>query len=541
MLLILLVWGVLFFISNVTVMPRPIRVIRIPSDNSEKQQPSKSKEGEPSVLREPSGTTATTVPKPSTKKRPLPVASVAPVATSTAAPAPSRAAGSIFSARSSFSPLTTAVVVMAYNRRDYLEQTIRSLSSLEGIERTSVFISQDGDDGAVAAFAAGAGALFKNFGGHLRRPHELAQGKRVRPGGTGYLAAHFRSALGRLFDEKGFEFVVICEDDLVFSPDFVLLMERTSGILAGDPSVYCVSSWNDNGMQHLSLDPLKLYRTSYFPGLGWMMHRSLWAEIRDRWPGDHWDHWLRQSTVAKGRDCIAPVLARNHNIGVTGVNTHQGDYDRYLGNIAYNKDKVDWSKVDLSYLELKTYDAALRDLIARGSRADPAALAAAMGSPGVHVVPYLREVNYIQAANALGIFPAPRGHHRFAAVVKPNPDSWVVLVDARHSDFAPGPLRVLRQPTLEVVAAAQQTSCDATCAARSMRCDASQFDFINTCAELAKHFPCEQGCQLIVGDDIPNYVNDPTDYQHQMCLVTDASSTCQASHRSTKRICPCVK
>lgn len=37
----------------------------------------------------------------------------------------------------------------------------------------------------------------------------------------------------------------------------------------------------------------RLYRTDFFPGLGWMMARALWEEIGGDWPEQNWDHWMR--------------------------------------------------------------------------------------------------------------------------------------------------------------------------------------------------------------------------------------------------------
>ncbi|CAL8469319.1 g8860 [Coccomyxa elongata] len=42
------------------------------------------------------------------------------------------------------------------------------------------------------------------------------------------------------------------------------------------------------------------YRTSYFPGLGWMMRRELWLEIGIQFPKQAWDHWMRLNTTSKG-------------------------------------------------------------------------------------------------------------------------------------------------------------------------------------------------------------------------------------------------
>jgi hypothetical protein len=53
--------------------------------------------------------------------------------------------------------------------------------------------------------------------------------------------------------------------------DFLNLFEKTARLLDVDPSLICVSSWNDNSRNTLGVDPQLLMRTSYFPGLGWML------------------------------------------------------------------------------------------------------------------------------------------------------------------------------------------------------------------------------------------------------------------------------
>lgn len=56
-----------------------------------------------------------------------------------------------------------------------------------------------------------------------------------------------------------------------FSYDFLNLFERTAGLLDADPTLLCVSSWNDNSRASLGMDAQLLMRSSYFPGLGWML------------------------------------------------------------------------------------------------------------------------------------------------------------------------------------------------------------------------------------------------------------------------------
>ena len=107
------------------------------------------------------------------------------------------------------------------------------------------------------------------------------------------------------------------------SPDFFPYFEATAPLLDADPSLFCVSSWNDHGQVppllpvaccgsidigagaaaslpdclHLAdccpppalpqdrfvSNATQLYRSDFFPGLGWMLNRRVWESIRDRW------------------------------------------------------------------------------------------------------------------------------------------------------------------------------------------------------------------------------------------------------------------
>ena len=75
------------------------------------------------------------------------------------------------------------------------------------------------------------------------------------------------------------------EDDLLLSPDFLTLFVSAAWLLKADPSLWCVSAWNDQGFPHTTRDPSRLRRTDYFPGLGWMISAELWnSELRATWP-----------------------------------------------------------------------------------------------------------------------------------------------------------------------------------------------------------------------------------------------------------------
>ena len=129
---------------------------------------------------------------------------------------------------------------------------------------------------------------------------------------------------------------------MVFSPDFLHLFEATAWLLDAEPGgLWCVSSWNDNGFaaDH-AWDARRLFRTSFFPGLGWMMRRELWLELGPRWPLNHWDHWMRMPETAAGRGCVAPELNRNKNIGETGANMNRRAFRRFLASMAWAEQAV---------------------------------------------------------------------------------------------------------------------------------------------------------------------------------------------------------
>ncbi len=57
-------------------------------------------------------------------------------------------------------------------------------------------------------------------------------------------------------------------DDLVISPDFFQYFQATFPLLVQDESLFCVSAWNDNGLEVLvnKSEAQLLHRTDFFPG-----------------------------------------------------------------------------------------------------------------------------------------------------------------------------------------------------------------------------------------------------------------------------------
>ncbi|CAE8624108.1 unnamed protein product, partial [Polarella glacialis] len=87
----------------------------------------------------------------------------------------------------------------------------------------------------------------------------------------------------------------------------------------------------------------------FFPGLGWMMDKSMWSEVRDRWAVAFWDEFMRRPDVRKGRSCIRPEISRSFTFGEDGVSGGQF-FAGHLSRIKLNDVMIDWGKQDLRSL-----------------------------------------------------------------------------------------------------------------------------------------------------------------------------------------------
>ncbi|GAB4853013.1 hypothetical protein Ancab_017202 [Ancistrocladus abbreviatus] len=257
-----------------------------------------------------------------------------------------------------------AVVVMACNRADYLERTIKSILKYHDLvgSKYPLFISQDGTHPQVKDKALSYDQitymqdfwkldaprnLHLDYGPvHTERPGELIAYYKI--------ASHYKWALDELFYKHNFSKVVILEDDMEIAPDFFEYFEAAADLLDKDKSIMAVSSWNDNGQKQFVHDPYVLYRSDFFPGLGWMLSKPIWNELSPKWPKAYWDDWLRLQENHRGRQFIRPEVCRTYNFGKQGSSLGQF-FKQYLEPIKLNDVKVNWKSMDLSYLMEDNY------------------------------------------------------------------------------------------------------------------------------------------------------------------------------------------
>ncbi|XP_068320324.1 alpha-1,3-mannosyl-glycoprotein 2-beta-N-acetylglucosaminyltransferase-like [Pyrus communis] len=254
-----------------------------------------------------------------------------------------------------------AVVIMACNRADYLERTVKSVLKYQSsvASKFPLFVSQDGSHPAVKQKALSYDQLtymqhLDYEPVHAERPGELIAYYKI--------ARHYKWALDGLFYKHNFNRVIILEDDMEIAPDFFDYFEAAAALLDKDKSIMAVSSWNDNGQKQFVHDPKILYRSDFFPGLGWMLARSTWDELSPKWPKAYWDDWLRLKENHKGRQFIRPEVCRTYNFGEHGSSLGQF-FKQYLEPIKLNDVLVDWKSMDLSYLMEDKYIKHFADIV----------------------------------------------------------------------------------------------------------------------------------------------------------------------------------
>lgn len=212
-----------------------------------------------------------------------------------------------------------AVLIIACNRPTVDQIIKKSIQYRPSKKQFPIIVSLDCNDEPTAKVVES----FKDeitFMKHTNNdPIDLPK-KTMNLKGYYLLSRHFLWALNQVFITYGFETCLILEDDLNISPDIFEYFLATKKLLEIDDTLWCVSAWNDNGKDQLinSTATEKIYRTDFFPGLGWMLRKNIWLEFEPKWPPAFWDDWLRRPAQHKNRHCLRPEISRTSTFGKIG-------------------------------------------------------------------------------------------------------------------------------------------------------------------------------------------------------------------------------
>ncbi|NXC07665.1 MGAT1 acetylglucosaminyltransferase, partial [Orthonyx spaldingii] len=248
------------------------------------------------------------------------------------------------------------VLVLACDRSSVRRCLDGILRYRPSARRFPVIVSQDCGHAETARVIASYGPAVA----HIRQPDlsDIAVPPEHRKFQGYYrISRHYRWALGQVFRTFRYRAAIVVEDDLEVAPDFFEYFQAVLPLLQRDPSLWCVSAWNDNGKEAM-VDAGRaelLYRTDFFPGLGWLLLAELWDELEPKWPAAFWDDWMRQPEQRRGRSCVRPEVSRTVTFGRKGV-SHGQFFDQYLKFIKLNDRFVPFTQLDLSYLKKDEYE-----------------------------------------------------------------------------------------------------------------------------------------------------------------------------------------
>lgn len=193
---------------------------------------------------------------------------------------------------------------------------------------------------------------------------------------------HYVFVLKELFEKREHSEVILLEDDLALSPSLLNYYEQTFQLLYADPSLLCISAFNDNAYTSLlitnrmaeTFNVERLRRSAHFPNLALLFHREgynrVWKNQKLDSTTNGWDHWLRIRIDSLGGECVFPVVPRVRHLRSDNSTTASSA----LSNRLEKYPLVEESSVDLgnvSYLLLSNYDQSLLSTVLESSYVSP--------------------------------------------------------------------------------------------------------------------------------------------------------------------------
>ncbi|XP_062592751.1 protein O-linked-mannose beta-1,2-N-acetylglucosaminyltransferase 1-like isoform X2 [Saccostrea cucullata] len=140
------------------------------------------------------------------------------------------------------------------------------------------------------------------------------------------------SAIEKEFQQTQSKYLIVIEEEIVLTADFMDFMSQCLPALESDDSLYGISAFNYNGFETTSGDRSQVNRVEDFPGLAFLLKRSVYESqmknAMDKCCNKRsWDSW----TLKSPGEMLVPDVSRVFRLPYQSSN----DANNYLENLFY--------------------------------------------------------------------------------------------------------------------------------------------------------------------------------------------------------------
>lgn len=205
-----------------------------------------------------------------------------------------------------------AIALTAFGRPHYLRQTLKSLSNCSGIEHAHLVVSVDYNSNPETR-----AQVIDLVLGWDKSPIEIS----LRGSSIG-CDSNTRAVMDQAFG-CGREYVVLLEDDICVSPDFLYYHHWCSNYYQYDFNVLQVLA-HSRSSHFVPELARSVCRRRGFSGLSWGTWKNRWNLIREPWSNVpsydvfQWRRWMRENNYGWDACAIRPYLSRIQHIGAVG-------------------------------------------------------------------------------------------------------------------------------------------------------------------------------------------------------------------------------
>ena len=278
--------------------------------------------------------------------------------------------------------MVAPVVIFVYARPDHTKKTIESLAKNYFADETEVYIYSDASKNKKTLQQV---ELVREYIKSLPQRNIFKSVKIFKAKLNKGLANSVISGVTEIIEQYGK--VIVVEDDLIFSPDFLQYMNKALNYYEGYNNIWSISGYT------FKIKIPKDYKNDIYlsyRGCSWG-----WATWKDRWEKVDWDvldyqnfknnKELRLKLNRGGRNmsngldaqmqskidswairwCYAqskldmltvyPIVSRIKNIGLDGTGTHSGITSKYNAVISNGTDKCEFEPLDLDARIVKAF------------------------------------------------------------------------------------------------------------------------------------------------------------------------------------------